>query len=321
MAQVQTVTGPIDAEQLGRTLIHEHLRTRDEAVHEQWPSAGTTKEDEPLFRPAGRRVRVAVREAKAAIELGVRTIADPSAMFLGRDVSFMRRVRRRPASRWCLHGHLHLRPSTQFFLTRDPDQIAEFFVSDISRIQGTRSRRRSSGRRREPRVNEHRAPSRRRPSEPADRRSDHSPLTAARTPARARSRSSWRRASIRRRSRWHTGDTDDLGYIEGVLEGCLDRLDRYGLELFLPYDKRQSTAKALIERGYADRIFLSADSCATLDWYPAEAVEQLIAAEMAKDWTIRIVPEKVLPELRDAGMTAEQERTMMVDNAVRWLTG
>jgi hypothetical protein len=29
----------------------------------------------------------------------------------------------------------------------------------------------------------------------------------------------------------------------------------------------------------------------------------------------------VLPGLREAGMTAEQEQTMMVDNAVAWLTG
>jgi phosphotriesterase-related protein len=120
----------------------------------------------------------------------------------------------------------------------------------------------------------------------------------------------------------HTGDTDDLGYIEGLLEkGVWIGLDRYGLDLFLPYDKRQATAKELImERGYADRIFLSADSVATTDWFPPNVIEQLIAAGAANDWTIRIVPEKVLPELREAGMSEEQERTMMVDNAVSWLT-
>ena len=32
-----------------------------------------------------------------------------------------------------------------------------------------------------------------------------------------------------------------------------------------------------------------------------------------------MVPDRVLPELRESGMTEEQERTMMVDNAVRWL--
>jgi phosphotriesterase-related protein len=119
----------------------------------------------------------------------------------------------------------------------------------------------------------------------------------------------------------HTGDTDDLDYIERLLEkGVWIGLDRYGLELFLPYERRQSTAKALLERGYADRIFLSADSVATSDWFPPNVIEQLLASGAAKDWTIRIVPEKVLPELRSWGMTEEQERTMMVDNAVRWLT-
>ena len=50
-------------------------------------------------------------------------------------------------------------------------------------------------------------------------------------------------------------------------------------------------------------------------------VEQMVAAGMAKDWNIRMVPERVLPDLRAAGMTAEQEETIMVRNPVAWLTG
>ena len=98
-------------------------------------------------------------------------------------------------------------------------------------------------------------------------------------------------------------------------------LDRYGLEMYLPYERRQATTLELLERGYADRIFLSADSCATLDWFPAEAIGQMVEAGMAVDWNIRIVPERVLPDLREAGMTEEQERTIMVENPVSWLTG
>ena len=59
---------------------------------------------------------------------------------------------------------------------------------------------------------------------------------------------------------------------------------------------------------------------ATIDWFPPNVIEQLLAAGAAKDWTIRMVPEKVLPELREWGMTEEQERTMMIENPVRWLT-
>ena len=47
----------------------------------------------------------------------------------------------------------------------------------------------------------------------------------------------------------------------------------------------------------------------------------MVDAGMAKDWHIGIVPERVLPELREKGMSEDQERTMMVDNAARWLAG
>jgi len=78
---------------------------------------------------------------------------------------------------------------------------------------------------------------------------------------------------------------------------------------------------ALLERGYADRLFISADSCATIDWFDIGVIEQMMAAGMALDWTIKIVHDKVLPGLRDTGMSAEQERTILVENPVRWLTG
>jgi phosphotriesterase-related protein len=328
MDRVETVRGPIEAGELGTTLIHEHLRVWDEAVHDQWPSAGTTKEDPPYGVEPGGDYEIAVRDAKAAVELGVKTICDPSAMFLGRDVGFMRRVSEETG--------LQVVPCTgiytydflpQFFLNRNPDQIADLFVADIEEgIQGTEIKaafiKCAAD---EPGVTEniekvHRAAAR------ASLRTG-APIMAHTRPA---SNTGPRQIEIfeeegvelSKVQLAHTGDTDDLDYIEGVLEkGVWIGLDRYGLELFLPYEQRQATTRALLERGYADRIFLSADSCATLDYYPAEATEQLVAGGMAKDWSIRLVPEKVLPELRESGMSEEQERTVMVDNAVRWLTG
>ena len=78
--------------------------------------------------------------------------------------------------------------------------------------------------------------------------------------------------------------------------------------MYLPYEKRHATTLALLERGHAERMFLSADSCATLDWFPRAVIEQMLAAGMAKDWDIRMVPERVIPDLREGGMTDEQER-------------
>ena len=48
----------------------------------------------------------------------------------------------------------------------------------------------------------------------------------------------------------HTGDTDDLDYIERLLDtGCWIGMDRYGLDLFLPTEQRQKTVLALLEQG------------------------------------------------------------------------
>jgi phosphotriesterase-related protein len=327
MAQVQTVTGPVDAAELGTTLIHEHLRNCDEAVRNQWPNAVSVKEDPPYEVGAGADYEIAVREAQAAVDLGIKTIGEPTAMFLGRDVNFMRRVSEEtglqviPCTGIYTYDYL-----PQFFLNRDPDQIADLFVQDIEQgIQGTDIKaafiKCAAD---EPGVNEniekvHRAAAR------ASARTD-APIMAHSRPA---SNTGPRQIEIFEEEGVelskvqiaHTGDSDDLDYIEGLLEkGVWIGLDRYGLELFLPYDRRQETTKALLERGYADRMFISADSVATTDWFPPTIIEQLLAAGAAKDWTIRIVPERVLPELREWGMTEEQERTMMVENPVRWLT-
>jgi phosphotriesterase-related protein len=329
MATIETVTGPIDAEELGRTLIHEHLLARDDAVHAQWPTAAGTAEEQPphTVEPGG-EYDVAVREARAAVELGVRSICDPTAMFLGRDAPFMRRVSEETGLQVVactgIYTYDHL---PAFFLSRDPDQIADLFVHDIEQgIQGTEIKagfiKCAAD---EPGVNEniekvHRAAAR------ASLRTGV-PIMAHSRPA---SDTAPRQIEIfeeegvdlNRVQIAHCGDSPDPDYIERLIErGVWAGLDRYGVEMYLPFDQRQTTTLALLERGYADRIFLSADSCATLDWFPGPVIGQMIEAGMAKDWTIRLVPEQVIPELRERGMTEEQERTMMFENPVRWLTG
>jgi phosphotriesterase-related protein len=327
MPTVETVTGSLDAEELGTTLIHEHLQARDEAVFAQWPHMRTIAEEEPLHEvDADGAFEIAARLAARLVELGVRTICDPSAMFLGRDVAFMRRVSKRTGLRVVpctgIYTYDYLPP---FFAARDADQIADLFVHDIEQgIQETEIKaafiKCAAD---EPGVTEniekvHRAAAR------ASVRTG-APIMAHSRPA---SDTGPRQIEIfesegvdlGRVQIAHTGDSDDLDYIERVLDkGVFIGMDRYGLELYLPYERRQKTVLELLERGYAERMFLSADHCATLDWFPLPVAEQMLAAGMAKDWAMTLVPERVLPELREAGMTPEQERTMMVDNPRRWL--
>jgi phosphotriesterase-related protein len=247
-------------------------------------------------------------------------------MFLGRDVSLMRRVSEAsglqvvPCTGIYTYDHL-----PTFFVSRDADQIAEIFCHDIETgIQGTDIKaafiKCAAD---EPGVTEnvekvHRAAAR------ASLRTG-APIMAHSRPA---SDTAPRQIDIfaeegvtpEKVHIAHCGDSDDLDYLERILEtGVWIGLDRYGLELYLPYDQRHRTTVALLERGYADRIMLSADSCATLDWFPASAIEQMVAAGMAKDWAIEMVPKRVLPDLREAGMTPEQEEQIMVTNPASWL--
>jgi len=328
MAKVETVTGAIDAGELATTLVHEHLIARDEAVHAQWPHAGTTKEEPPFCVEPGAEETEAVAAARSAVELGVRTICDPSAMFLGRDVAFMRRVAEASGLQVVactgIYTYDHL---PTFLLSRDADAIAELFVHDIERgIQGTEIKaafiKCAAD---EPGVTEnvekvHRAAARAcvRTGTPIMAHSRPASETAPRQIEIFREEG----VELSRVQIAHTGDTDELDYIERVLEtGVMIGMDRYGLELYLPYERRNATVLALLERGCAERMLLSADSCATLDWFSPEATEGMVAAGMAKDWNIRIVPERVIPDLREAGMSEEQERTMMVENPARWLAG
>ena len=181
MAKIETVTGPIESGELGPTLIHEHLRCQDEAVVAQWPDRVTLSEDEPFAVAAGGEHAEAVKAAERALERGIRTIVDPTAMFLGRDVGFMRGVaeRDRPSGR-PLHRHLHLRPPAP--VLPHPQPRAD--RGDVRRRHRARDpgdrdqgglhqvRRRPS----RPDRERHEGPPRGRDGERADRRADHGPL-------------------------------------------------------------------------------------------------------------------------------------------------
>jgi phosphotriesterase-related protein len=121
----------------------------------------------------------------------------------------------------------------------------------------------------------------------------------------------------------HTGDTDDLDYIEGVLDtGVYIGLDRYGYGIFLATDKRNQTTLELLKRGHVERMFLSQDVVVAFDWYPPEFMEQAVAGGLIDEgFSMTFLFEKVIPTLKEGGMTDEQLDTMLVANPARWLSG
>jgi phosphotriesterase-related protein len=315
MAAVETVKGPIDVEELGRTLIHEHFRTTDEAARFQFPHLY----DEQAEWDA------AISDANAVKGHGIATVVDPGAMFLNRDAAFSKRVADESGLQVVLatgvYTYDHL---PQVLLNRDEDQLADIFVYEIENgIQGTGIKpaliKCAAD---EPGVTPniekvHRAAAR------ASNRTG-TPIMAHSRPASGTGPEQMRilveegvdPALVQVA---HTGDTDDLDYIERLLDtGCYIGLDRYGIDIYLPTDKRQATTLALLERGYAERMFIAQDYCSNIDWFPREVQEYLKANEVP-DWSMTFLFEKVIPELKERGMTDDQLDQMMVENPKGWL--
>jgi phosphotriesterase-related protein len=318
MSTVQTVRGSVDAEELGVVLIHEHVRFRDEAVAAEWP--GGYEEQAELDAALE-----AVGDAKAR---GVQTIVDPTAMFGGRDVRFMRRV--------CEQTDVHIVPCTgiysydylpHYFENRDADAMAAHFVADIEvGIQGTEIKAAflkcaADAAGVTANVEKiHRAVARASVQTGAPIMAHSMPAIA--TGPRQLEIFEQEGVDLARVQIAHCGDTDDVDYIERLIDrGVYVGLDRYGLEMFMPIDRRNATAGELLRRGHAERVMFSQDYCATIDWFPPESAEAFESEGAIRNWSMTLVFDEVVPALREQGaLDDERFRTIFVDNPRRWLT-
>lgn len=318
MSQVHTVQGPVEADELGLTLVHEHVRFRDEAVAEQWPG----RYDEQLELDA------ALLAVNAAKDRGVRTIVDPTAMFGGRDVNFMKRVADQTGVQIVactgIYSYDYL---PHYFENRDIDVMADHFVEDIEiGCQGTEIRAAflkcaadAAG------VTEHVEKIHRACARASLQTG--APIMAHSMPAVGtgpRQVEIFREEGVEMAKVQiaHCGDTEDVGYIEGLIEqGVYVGLDRYGLEMYLPIDKRNATAAELLRRGHAERLMISQDFCATIDWFPPEAAEVFEGQGAIRNWSMTLVFDEVVPALREAGAIDDDSfQTVFVENPKRWLT-
>jgi len=120
----------------------------------------------------------------------------------------------------------------------------------------------------------------------------------------------------------HCGDTDDVDYIEGLIDsGVYVGLDRYGLEMYLPIVKRNATAAELLRRGHAERLMISQDYCATIDWFPPQAAEVFESSGAIRNWSMTLVFDEVVPALREQGVLDDDTfATIFTENPKRWLT-
>jgi phosphotriesterase-related protein len=115
----------------------------------------------------------------------------------------------------------------------------------------------------------------------------------------------------------HCGDTTDLDYLREIANaGSLLGMDRFGIDVFLPFEDRITTVAALAKAGYADWMVLAHDASCYSDFYGESYKSALLPR-----WNYTHIADDVLPALREHGVDEAQITAMLVHNPARYFTG
>lgn len=326
MAQVQTVLGPVDGAELGRTYMHEHVFVLTPDVQQNYPEAWGDEEA---------RVADAVARLTALADQGVRTIVDPTVVGLGRYVPRIQRIAAQVpqlnivvATGCYTYGDVpfffhHRGPALSAALGVDvPDPMVDLLVGDLEQgITGTGVRAGML----KCAIDEHgltpgvervmRAVAK------AQLRTG-APVTVHTHPT-TRTGLDVKRVLCdeegvdpRRVVLGHSGDTTDADHLTELAEaGFVLGMDRFGINLATTFEARADIVVEMCRRGFADQLVLSQDASCYIDWIDPDVLPFL------PQWHYLHIGEEVLPYLLAHGVTEEQVTTMLVDVPRRVLAG
>jgi phosphotriesterase-related protein len=304
MATVETALGPVPTSELGPTLMHEHIVTRSPGVHENWPH---------LF-DRGAVLTLAERKLADLATRGIRTIVDLTTVDLGRDIDLIVDVARRTRVHVIVATGVWWMPP-RYFSAHGVDEVAELFVRDIARGIGTSGVKAAIIKCATDTAgvtpvieNILRAAAR-------AQRATGVPISthtwaAGRSGEAQQAIFAQEGVDLRRVIIGHSGDSDDLGYLRGLMErGSTIGMDRFGLDHFLPSEKRVEVLARLCAEGYAGRMVLSHDANCWTDMLSEDAKRRT-----RPRWHYTHISDDVLPALRKAGVTEDQLDQMLVRN-------
>lgn len=324
MTTVQTVRGPVDVADLGRTLMHEHVFVLS-TEHVQNYGTDWWDEDE--------RVQDAVDKLNALKALGIDTIVDPTVWGLGRYLPRVQRV----AAQTDLHiiaatglytydeiPHQYEHRGPGLLLDLPVDPMVTDFRRDIEQGVADTGVRAAflkccvEAKGLTPgveRVLRAVARTHRETGAPVTVHTS-SPTQAGRLLLQVFREEG---VDLTKVVIGHAGDSNDLDYLKELADaGCVLGMDRFGLDLYNATADRVATVAALAAQGYADRMVLSHDASCYIDYFPGEA--QAALAQVTPNWNYTHISNDVLPALRERGVTDAQITQMLVDVPRRYFS-
>jgi len=313
---VETVRGPIPSEELGRTLMHEHVFTLDPAMHRAYGGAWG-----PNYWDEDREVARAVENLQRARAAGFASFVDPTVPGVGRWVPLIQRVNEQvDINILVATGYFALAELPLFLRMRSAEQIAQLFVRDIREgVDGTDVKAAFLKFVVEelgligdiPLLLKAAALTHQATGVPLMVHTDS--VTQSGRPALDALRREG--VDLRRVVVAHAGDSDDLDYLRELADtGATLGYDRFPGEHRIPLERRIANLVALINDGYADRIHLSNDASSFLD-FPA-GDQAVIDLHLEGDYLFAW--ETAVPMLLSAGVTTDQIDQILVHNPARF---
>lgn len=323
---INTVRGPIPVSEAGFTLTHEHICGSSAGFLRAWPE---------FFGSRKALAEKAVRGLRHARAAGVQTIVDVSTFDIGRDVRLLAEVSRAADVHIVAATGLWFDPPLSMRM-RSVEELTQFFLREIQHgIEDTGIRAgiikvATTGKA---------TPFQELVLKAAARASLATGVPVT-THTSASQRDGEQQAAIfeseglspSRVCIGHSDDTDDLSYLTGLAaRGYLVGLDRMpysaiGLEgnasalaLFgtRSWQTRALLIKALIDRGYKDRILVSHDWLFGFSSYVTNIMDVM---DRINPDGMAFVPLRVIPFLREKGVPPETLAGVTVANPARFLS-
>jgi phosphotriesterase-related protein len=329
---VQTVTGPVDASRLGRTLVHEHIRIsyageEYDRNYSQWKRADA--------------VALAVDKLAELLDAGFSTFVDPCPIELGRDPELYAEIAQKSGMQIvCTTGfyteHLGWGLPT-YWRARDPEEIAEHYVAELNDgILGTGGIRPGAIK---AATGLDVTDAERRVLTGAGLAQQETGVAIITHTENSRNGDVQQDifesagAELARVLIGHQDEQPDVAPIRKLAErGTFVGIDRIGLELLAPDVRRADHVATLVREGFTSQVCLSQDHICTMTaprspmWTPLEARERRAAMAEEIAWQVTKRPytyvlTDFVPMLRDRGVTDADLETIFVDNPRRLLTG
>lgn len=322
MPVIQSVTGKLKPEKMGRTLMHEHVLVGYAGWEADWVRPG----------PSRREMRkVAADKIEEMKDEGIKTMIDPCPSDLGRDIEFIAEVAQKAkfnivAATGLYHEHEggspHWKSRTAFGGPQE-NAMAEMMIAELTDGVGKSGIKAgiikiatSAGviTDYEKTVLKAAAKASLETGAPITSHTDRGTmgpeqqklLTDLGVPAH--------RIII-----GHCCGTSDHDYhMKIVRGGSYLGFDRFGLDIIHPDAERVTSLLKLIKKGAGSRVVVSHD---TVWCWRGEPIERKVLDEIEKVWTPSHFTKRIVPRLLAGGATQADVDTLLLENPRRFFAG